>query len=725
MSRIDGHAVSGVLLSLVFLLATPATAGDTSWPDLSAPPARIGGGEHDAAVIVGVENYLFLPDIPGALTNADDWYLYLTRTLAVPPARITLLRNDEATLEKLRKYVDRAASDVEPGGTLWFVFVGHGAASPDGDDGLLIGVDAQREADSVYARSLPRSELLTLLGGGRQERSAVVLDACFSGRGAGGEELVEGLQAFVPTHAHGIAGDVALMAAGRADQFAGPLPGEGRPAFSYLVLGALRGWGDADEDGSVTAGEAVSYARDALATLALDRDQTPELSGDLGEETLARGREAGPDLAAMRLALGSGSGIRTTGSATLSTGSDVDLAAAAAEAQRLRREREALEERERAIQRRLDEEMQRRRGEAEANLLESAATEWLALAPLIESPSPEVVDVVQMYVEKYAGAGVTVEGETTPVAVSQVEEAREWLRLHAGKRAGGGRAGDELDRHDHEMVRIEPGVFWMGSPDDEEDRDEDERQHRVQITAPFLMGETEVSQGLWEQVMGDNPAASRMRYLNGETHGACNEYDGESLVGRELPVLCVDWLDVVRFCNRLSESEGLDPAYRISDEIVTWDRAADGYRLPTEAEWEYAARAGSSGRFPGGSRADEVCEIANVADATAENLWPGWTEGFSCSDGVAALAPVGSYQPNEWGLYDMTGNVWEWLWDWYGEYPSGTATDPIGSSTGSFRTLRGGAWDGGPRYTRIALRGGGPPSRRVDRLGVRLARSIR
>ena len=422
---VRGMTAAGWVIAI--LIAAPARAGDTDWPDLSSPPSRTGGGENDAAVIVGVENYLFLPDIPGALTNVEDWYLYLTRTLAVPPARITLLRNEEATVEKMRKYAERAASEVDPGGTLWFVFVGHGAASSDGADGVLIGADAQREADSVYARSLPRSELLATLDGGAQERSVVVLDACFSGRSAGGEELVEGLQAYVPHRAARLGGDLAVLAAGRSDQFAGPLPGQVRPAFSYLVLGAMRGWGDADGNGSVTADEAVGYARDALATLVTDRDQTPELSGELGSTVLGLGRERGPDLAAMVLSRGGGGDI-AVGDVRIDTGSSVDLRRKAAEAERLRQEREELQRREAELQRQLEEERQRRRVSAESTLLDAAEEDWLALAPLLRSPAPESAEVVELFVDKYGEASVTVDGETTPVEVAQVADARDWLR---------------------------------------------------------------------------------------------------------------------------------------------------------------------------------------------------------------------------------------------------------------------------------------------------------
>ena len=276
-----------------------ARAAAADWPSLSSPPGAVGGGEKDAAVIVGVENYLLVAKVPGARRNAADWQAYLTETLKVPFDRVALLRDNEATLEKMRRYASRAASQVEKGGTLWFVFIGHGAPSRDGKDGLLVGADAQQDPDGLYARSLPRSELLTLLSAGAQARSVVLIDACFSGRAPSGEALVAGLQPLIVTSNKPLAEfpRVVLMTAAKSDQFAGPLPkaAEPRPAFSYLALGALRGWA-ADARGRVTAGAVVEFARRALA-LEKGRTQTPELTSGSPGTVLARAREEGPDMA--------------------------------------------------------------------------------------------------------------------------------------------------------------------------------------------------------------------------------------------------------------------------------------------------------------------------------------------------------------------------------------------------------------------------------------------
>ena len=289
------------LLPALLVVLAPLSATAASWPDLSSARASGGGGENDAAVVVAIEKYAEVPAIAGAAQNGDDWYRFLTKSRGVPVTSVSLLRDREGTVEKIRKAASAAASQVKPGGTLWFVFIGHGAPAQDGSDGVLVGYDAQQEADSLYARSLPQKELLALLDRGSKGRALVILDACFSGRTGSGAPIVKGLQPLIAVKALAPV-KALLLTAGRADQFAGPLPGADRPAFSYLMLGALRGWGDKDGDGVVTAGEALAYTREVLATAAKDRTQTPELAGDEKTPLVKGAREKAPDLSEIVLA---------------------------------------------------------------------------------------------------------------------------------------------------------------------------------------------------------------------------------------------------------------------------------------------------------------------------------------------------------------------------------------------------------------------------------------
>ena len=272
------------------------------------------------------------------------------------------------------------------------------------------------------------------------------------------------------------------------------------------------------------------------------------------------------------------------------------------------------------------------------------------------------------------------------------------------------------------MVKIPAGKFLMGSPGDEPGRERYETWHWVTISRPFLMGITEVTQGQWKKVMGNNPS----RFKN---------------CGDGCPVEEVSWNDVIEFCNLLSDREGLSKCYRGNGLDVQWNISCMGYRLPTEAEWEYAARAGSTTAFASGS----IRELECGHDPNLDQM--GWYCGNSsvsysdCDDRsriyggtgeCAGTHPVGRKQANAWNLYDMHGNVSEWVWDWYyRNYPSGSVTDPVGRSSGTFRVVRGGSW----RYSACSCRSASRShsfysvSQRQDRgyrninLGFRIARS--
>jgi opacity protein-like surface antigen len=289
-------------LAALAVLLPCAGASAQEWPDLSDLPEEQGGGEQDAALIIGMEDYVFAPDIPGALQNANDWYLYLTRTRSVPVGSVFLLRDQEGTREAMLEKAQEAAASVGEGGTLWFIFVGHGAPGKDGKDGILVGSDAQQSANSLYARSVSQRELLKVLKSGQQSQTVAVIDACFSGKGNGGDALVAGLQPLLPVTEP--ITEATVLSAGASDQFAGPLPGGNRPAFSYLTLGALRGWGDQNKDTKVTAREAVDYSRDVLRVLLRDRRQEPMINGPSQEVSMSLGAtEEGPDIGELVVAL--------------------------------------------------------------------------------------------------------------------------------------------------------------------------------------------------------------------------------------------------------------------------------------------------------------------------------------------------------------------------------------------------------------------------------------
>ncbi|HAH05049.1 MAG TPA: hypothetical protein DCM05_00765 [Elusimicrobia bacterium] len=296
----------------IFLLAWTSLsfAQETSWPDLSNPARAIGGGENDAAVVVGVEDYLRVPGVPGAKSNAKQWYEYLTETRGVPARNVKFLTNDDATREEILDASRKMAGRAGPEGTLWFVFVGHGAPSADGKDGLLVGVDAQQKADSLEARGLRRQELLKALNQSQAGTIVAVLDACFSGRGQDGATIVSGLQPLViVSAAKTMYPRMVVLTAAKGNQFAGALPGASRPAFSYLVLGGLRGWAAKGKKVPLTAGDLWRYATDALDATLRGRTQTPDLLGDEDAVVGVSAGEKGPNLSKLAAATAGRSAI--------------------------------------------------------------------------------------------------------------------------------------------------------------------------------------------------------------------------------------------------------------------------------------------------------------------------------------------------------------------------------------------------------------------------------
>jgi formylglycine-generating enzyme required for sulfatase activity len=196
--------------------------------------------------------------------------------------------------------------------------------------------------------------------------------------------------------------------------------------------------------------------------------------------------------------------------------------------------------------------------------------------------------------------------------------------------------------------------------------------HQVTLTKPFYLGVYEVTQEQYERVMGTNPS---------DFNGAKN------------PVEQVSWEDAVEFCRKLSA-------------LPEEKAAGHVYRLPTEAEWEYACRAGTTTKYSFGDDESQLGAYAWFRENSGDRTHP-----------------VGQKKPNAWGLYDMHGNVWEWCQDWYGDLPAGAVTDPTGPSTGSLRVLRGGSWNDFAGRCRSASRRRSSPSYRFSHLGFRLARS--
>lgn len=300
--RASSGVVGPPLASGPIPLTTQSSPSLPPLPDVGAPLSGPLDGMNDAAVIVAIENYNFdLAPIPGALKNAEDWKNYLLNVRGVPRERVQYLVDRHATDDSIRSAIRELGSKIPRTGRLWFVFIGHGAPGHDAKGGFLVGVDAQAEVSRLVSRSISHGELIKLLSAAGGEAVAV-LDTCFSGRDPQGEWLLRGIQPSIPvsTPKPRPRGRprLLILAAGTSDQFAGQLAHYARPAFSYLLLGALRGWADHDHDTIVTASEAIDYTRDVLsATLSQSRSQTPTLIG-AGATALARSNEPDPGIIA-------------------------------------------------------------------------------------------------------------------------------------------------------------------------------------------------------------------------------------------------------------------------------------------------------------------------------------------------------------------------------------------------------------------------------------------
>ncbi len=252
------------------------------------------------------------------------------------------------------------------------------------------------------------------------------------------------------------------------------------------------------------------------------------------------------------------------------------------------------------------------------------------------------------------------------------------------------------------MVTVPGGEFEMGDVIGDNKRGS-ERPRRVQLDS-FQLGAYEVT---FEEYEAFCSATKRER-----------PFDHDYGRGRH-PVINVSWLDAVAYCNWLSLQQGLRPVYTIEGGAVSADWRADGFRLPTEAEWEYAAREGGKKvRFGNGK------DIANPSMINFEGHPSLQTSYSMAGESRNRPLPVGSFAPNSLGLFDMSGNVWEWCWDRSAPYPREAQVNPRGPDTGVFRVRRGGSWNNNPQTIRTANRSEDSPSSRSRYIGFRVARSL-
>ena len=276
-----------------------------------------------------------------------------------------------------------------------------------------------------------------------------------------------------------------------------------------------------------------------------------------------------------------------------------------------------------------------------------------------------------------------------------------------------------IESDGYRAILIPSGSFLMGCSSEDNDCYEDENpSHLVTISSDFYLMETEITQFFYQKIMKHNPSIFQ---------------------GDMLPVGAISWFDAIRFANQLSEIEGLEQCYLINGDKVSWhNKACKGWRLPTEAEWEYAARAPAAAtqvaraKYPSYAAREEQ---ESLSEETKSNLVLIGAEylKYSGSNNLDEVAwhidypgahtrPVAQKKPNSFGLYDMSGNAWEWCWDWYGDYSAQEQLDPTGSTSGDYRVSRGGRWYKNARKMRASARYRYAITEHFDDVGFRLLR---
>ena len=437
-----------------------------------------------------------------------------------------------------------------------------------------------------------------------------------------------------------------VLSAVSPNETAGNLTENGRPAFSYLVLGALRGWADADQNGWMSLLESVDYASIVLGA------QTPTVQGRLRRQKVSEAVEEGPSLVRERPAI-----------------KPVDPMALVPEG--MLDENVSLESLlgELAQQRAYEVKIQEEIDGQVSSIRESAAAHWQRVRGFAEQRVDDPARVaVYAFLREYQDIVIQVQGQEFEVDIPEVQLARQLLSQLATPVV-----------HGVDFTWVPGGVFEMGNSQ------VSSLAHSVRLSHSFYVSKTEVTQELYQAIMGDNPSPMK---------------------GNLYPVMNVSWFDAVQFANALSAYEGLEQCYEIAGERVSFPQgtACLGYRLPTEAEWEFVARANTPGGFSGGDR------LARLA----------WVDSNSGEE----VHFVAQKSANEFGLYDLSGNVSEWVWDWYGEYQVSDNVDPSGPSKGTYKVQRGGSVITGIQQARVDARHPVDPAYRSPFQGFRVVRTV-
>ncbi|OQY43753.1 MAG: hypothetical protein B6240_11770 [Desulfobacteraceae bacterium 4572_87] len=688
-----GLAVVAVLALAAGLWATGAAASDGRGLQIVPIKDRAGRDvgiyKGSYALLVGVSDYTTrewpdLESIPSEISQ-------VASALKAQGFHVKKVMNPTSRQMKkaFEDFIDQYGFDAN--NRLIFFFSGHGYTRKGGRKGYLVPADAPdpRSDEKGFSRKALNMSLVMAWCRRIEAKHALFLfDSCFSG-------AIFKVKA-LPSHPPHISDYTArpvrqFITAGSA--------GEEVPAqsiFTPLVLRALRGDADVDKDGYVTGTELGMYLHKKV--LHYDRGQTPQYGkmkdpfydeGDFVFQLASSGATVSRPVPSRKTTLSVIANV--TGARVLLDGrllgrTPLDEKLVKPGTRRLRVEAEGYDAYEKRV--RVDS------GRAVSLYVDLSEVGPVTARLYVETtPEDARVRILNIGPKFYQGMDLDPGRYHVEVSKEGYETDRRWVTLSAGEdetvsmrlsavriaalapvpRQRKGAFTNDLGM---KFVYIKPGSFLMGSSSGESGRDDDEKQHRVTLTRGYYLQTTEVTQGQWKRVMGSRPWAGK-KYVRENANNAA---------------AYISWNDCRDFIRKLNQMEG-----------------SNKYRLPTEAEWEYACRAGSSTRFCFG---DSDGQLGNYAwyDKNADDV------GYEYAHGV------GTKRPNAWGFYDMHGNVWEWCQDWFGDYPSGSVTDPTGPTSGSLRVLRGGSWYNYARDCRSAYRYRYVPENRGGNYGFRLAR---